>query len=195
MQAFIDSAITNMRQSIRTTQTPVVDLIELPCSDNPTFPCNRIYVERLINKAGDGFLFVLWDGRFAGDNYVMRDTEDFSVFCNLMRQMTPEDKHAELKIQDDDEIARMIVEISKDKDRVSFCLGSRMLKGNINQQHMVLIVVTEDEIIALYLPWIPTMKKGLQIPKLPILQADNEEAPIFYFPIEVARYFTRVPKK
>jgi hypothetical protein len=39
------------------------------------------------------------------------------------------------------------------------------------------------------------MKKGLQIPKLPILQADNEEAPIFYFPIEVARYFTRVPKK
>ncbi len=190
MQAFMTNALVATRKAVRQHHA-VHQIMELPDEINPICPGNKLFVERLSNQERDGHHFAYWDGRFANTNYATRDAEDFCMLVNLMRELIPSEKHTEMGLDKEEDLLEIFHGIMKEQNLTQFVLtiGSR---ANPITATLVILIIDEEEITALYLPPIPEMKKGIPI-IIPFVQANPKELGA-YFPIERARYF-RWPKK
>ena len=189
MQAFMTHAMVSTRAAVRQGHS-VHQLIQLPCSENPDCPNNKLFVERFTNEKAGMFHFAYWDGRFSNSNYATRESEDFCMLVNLMREFIPPEKYHDMGLEKEEDLLEIFQGIMKEKaSHFEMTIGSRMRESN---PFLLIIMVNAEEIVTLYLPPLRTMTKCIPI-SLPFVQANPTELG-GYFPIERARYF-RWPKK
>lgn len=192
MQAFMTHAMVSTRAAVRQGH-PVHQLIDVPCTENPTCPSNKLFVERFTREnpeTNPGFHFAYWDGRFSNTNYATREPEDFCMLVNVMREFIPPEKYHDMGLEKEEDLLEIFQGILKEKaSHFEMTIGSRMRASNPS---LLIIMVNPEEIVALYLPPLRTMTKGIPI-TIPFVQANATELGC-YFPIERARYFSW-PKK
>jgi len=190
MQAFMTNAMVSTRRAVRQNH-PVHQIMELPCELNPTCPSNKLFVERFRNEEGTGFHFAYWDGRFSNTDYATREPEAFCMVYQYMREYIPPEKYTEMGLDKEEDLLEILQSIMKEQKVSQFVLtiGNRASPTN---KTLLILIIDVEEIVALPLPPISIMKKGIPI-TIPFVQANPSELGA-YFPIEQARYF-RWPNK